>query len=83
MWFGTWQVVHSLSNKADQLESLVSTYVVCERLSVMLRQILEHWDLTSRTPQPPLPHQCRLEYVETNRCIPQGYHLVCVDVKQT
>ena len=37
------------------------------------RQILVLWDLTSRTLS---PLQWQLEYVETNRCIPQGYHLV-------
>ena len=105
---------------------LVSTYIVCERLSVMQRQarlpeifhqiaqftpVLEfgsrppppppalkkNWVLTfqntphpiknwnlgrswqfgfwiSRTPPPPIRWQ--LQYVETNRCIPQGHHLV-------
>ena len=88
---------------------LVSTYVVCERLSVMQRQarLLEifdqitqftlNWNLVPEPPPPPgpkilkirqilallgfdfpehPPRQCRLEYVETKCCIPQGYHLV-------
>ena len=72
---------------------LVSTYVVCERLSVMQRQarLPEFLTHLARTPYsgisyrttPPLPRnenlaRLQLEYVETNRCIPQGYHLVVV-----
>ena len=36
------------------------------------------FDFTQNTPHlcPPTP-QWRLKYVETNGCIPQGYHLVC------
>ena len=37
------------------------------------------WYRTLPPPPPPThPHpRWRLEYVETNCCIPQGYHLVC------
>ena len=38
------------------------------------RQILALWVLTFQNTPPPV--QWWLEYVETNRCIPQGYYLV-------
>ena len=101
-----------LQKRQEEMFSLVSTHVVCERLSVMqrhpesgkakfvlkilrtpcsdfqtpsphrkwkFRQILALWVLTFRTPLP--PGQWRLQYVETNRCIPQGYHLILIAFK--